>query len=200
MSQKTIFAAAIFSLMGAANAVELIVNGGFENSNPLAGWTSTSLIDPTSNAGAFGQPVHTGTSGAWLGGYGTSQEVASISQVVNIPASSLVTFSFWERADYTAGSNGGVATIVSASIGSVVVYSGPLNGFGNTTGFTQFTVNSSTLVGPQTVTFSYNHPAGIDNSSLYIDDVSVQAVPVPEPMTFAAVGLGLLALGLRRRK
>src|SRR5262245_29170972 len=92
-------------------AVQVVSNGGFESGS--SGWTASSGV--ISSGG--GESAHTGSSFAWLDGYGSSH-TDSLSQSVTLPTGcNSVKLSFWLHVD-TAESGTTAYDKLTAKIGS----------------------------------------------------------------------------------
>ena len=167
------FAAFAASLVTSASAVELVVNGGFETGDFTA-WTQ-----------AGGTVL---TDDPFSGTY-----EASFAPVTGALAQSLATMpntnynvSFYLR---NAGNAAGSFQVL---LGTSVLTNLTIN----PDSYKRFTYNATTsaLPGNSILTFQFANPT----TTFHLDDVSVQAVP--EPATFAALGLGAVALLRRRRR
>lgn len=191
-------AAALAALAHAASAQNLVVNGSFEADEPnanywlitpnLTGWTGNPDIELRSNYDGVAQD---GRNFVELDTYYNS----GMSQVIH--ATGLVRLSFWysPRMNWPSGTNG-IGFSLGTLQGSVLE-----DAAGGTSGNEWQRYSGLADLGTSgsaTLTFSALGVSDMAGGSL--DNVSV--VSVPEPGTWAqiAVGLGLVAFGLRRRK
>jgi uncharacterized membrane protein len=160
----------------------LIVNPGFETGD-FTGWTIGGNNDPLSfgvQCGG-GSLVKEGSCSAYSSAIGTP---VTFSQSVATTVGQLYEVDFWALFD------GGNASRFSATFGGTT-----LSNLTNPNGTLNFSradlVATSTST---TLTFSLRDDPGF----IFLDAVSVAAVPEPE--IFAMLGVGLAVLGLRRRR
>ena len=202
------FAAAAVAAVPAFASTNLVVNGGFENTGfggttgyynvgPAGadnvvpsdfGWTvSNGNVDIVANNGTYGTVNADG--GAYvldLVGYGSTGEISQT--LTTTPGAEYkVTFEY--------SRNGGVNNPTAAVLvgGSTV---------GSVTGTSSWTTFSDTFkaTGAST-TFAINETYGANNGGVFLDNVSVSAVPEPASWALMLLGVGGVggALRLRRR-
>ncbi len=168
-----------------ASAVSLVANGGFETGS-FSSWTPTG--DASFSSVSSDTPVpQTGTYGASFGPFGTT---GGISQTLATLAGTSYILDFWlqDEADVLGAfaPNSFLATWNGATVTSLL----------NSPAFNyrHFTL-SVTATSPSTVLgFTFRNDPGFWD----LDNVSVAAV-IPEPETWALMGVGLALLSLRRR-
>jgi hypothetical protein len=148
---------------------QLLQSPGFEGGAP--GWTATAGVIDASNAGSA---PHSGTTKAWLDGYGTTH-TDTLSQTVTIPAGVCsATFSFWLKittAETTTTTAFDKLT-VAANTTTLATYSNLNKG----TAYVQKTFDLTSFAG-QSVTIKFT---GTEDSSLqtsfFIDDTALTIV------------------------
>lgn len=187
-------ALAAVSLM--AQAQNLVVNPGFENTsnNGLTGWTKSTLSAADASQEDFRGVTNLGISGGnYFYSNGTTIPT-SLSQDINTVAGTYYDLSFQLR---------GLTTEPDEP---TVNYSNVV--FGN------FSQNQNSFDNGFFTTFTYKHllastastllsfTASSDNSFVHLDNVSVQISAVPEPETYAMMllGLGLICYAMQRRR
>jgi len=171
----------LLSVAGQTNAGQILMNPGFE-SGSLAPWYAQSNTPVVTNAQA-----HTGTYSVKAGG---SDEIRQ--DFTPIPTSEITELSFW------AMRVGGTLHVFK------FYYS---DGSTGATGLSQFTSNW-TLFDVTSNLASGKNLSGISvfgtSEGAFLDDFSLvtTAAPVPEPSSFALLGLGGigLAIGAYRRR
>ncbi len=215
---KTLIAlAAATALAGPAAAVELVVNGGFENpATPNAfytqyfggqsfpGWSvlgnDVIVINQNYNEGGLGFNANSGANSIDLTGAGNTGPADGISQTI---ATTLGTYklSFFVGNASPTGGNAGSYTqpsTVNLSIngGSIQSFTNADN-TPNAINWKKFTVSFFTET-PTTLVFT-NGTVG--DNMLGLDDVSVVSGGVPEPSVWGMLilGFGLVGFAARRR-
>jgi len=189
MHRKFALAAAAALALGAtqAPAAELIQNGSFEDTTDFfhaVGWTSTGAWE------FFTADPHSGANSASVSGcydY-ASLPNCSISQTVGTEAGQTYELSFWANGYSTTGFVG-VFQVIWGGVDQGTIFVTP--------GYEQYKFqltaasDSTTLEFRSMNTFASNR----------IDDVSLTALSVPEPSTWALMiaGFGLAGGALRRR-
>jgi hypothetical protein len=182
------WAAAMAFVMAAPLAqANQIVNGDFE-SGDFTGWTQSG--DPADFVAVDGSAAHSGDFGALFG----STDPSGISQSFATVAGQSYTVDFWLMLDDSARPNNfswswnGAAQTPSLSDAA---------GFG----FQEFSFTVTAAGASSSLAFNFQNP----QSYWLIDDISVNAsvAAVPEPETYALMGVGLmLVAGMvhKRRK
>ena len=168
-----------------ARAAPIVTNGGFETGS-FAGWVLTG--DGSFSSVSSSPPVpQTGLYGASFGPFETT---GGISQTLATVAGTTYTLDFWLQAEVDAlgafAPNSFLATWNGAAVTSFL-NSTPFN-YAHLV-FSVTATSASTALG-----FVFRNDPGFWD----LDNVSVTAV-VPEPETWALMGLGLALLSLRRR-
>ena len=207
--RSLVFAVASLFLAAAASATttNLIVNGDFETSNVgfgsyayangfsalVVSAPSWSFVDGTgvaNHAGPWGGEATT-SSVAFLQNYsGFSPNSPTVSQTFSSSdAAFAISFDLAQR----PGNSESVAvTLDGNAVGTTLTPPGAA--------WSSYTFNVSGLTGAvHTLAFQGINGTGAGDSSLFLDNVSVSAVPEPETYGMLFAGLGLIGFMARRR-
>jgi hypothetical protein len=175
---------------------ELIVNGGFENRAPDP-WVEHSGADfPLITA----DRPHTGRQGLWLGGLDEGEAFQYVYQDVAIPANArAVTLSYWHQVEARTSDDpqGETAfqTVLADTRGNIIADLETLTARG-AGGWQQTTIDLADYAGDSVrLAFTASIAVG-DGSSLFVDDVALQActgrqgraTPTPRPGQGITVG------------
>lgn len=192
--RTTIFAS-LLAGASMASSTQLVYNGNFEL--VPSGWSEISalpLVDEH-NIGSLGL---TGNRYAWLAGYSNAEDV--ISQSVNFGAvagSGTLTFNY-EKLVVEANSFDVLKVKVDSDVVDVINLGGVGFGF---SGVLLRTVDLSSYVGSGAKVLSFEATTDASlASSIFLDNVAINTIPIPEPSTLAAIITGAIIVRLRRIK
>lgn len=186
-------------------AAESLINGGFEapivagpccvTSPPTAipGWTPTPNVNVvagtfSSSAGNLAKEGNQYLDLVGEGGQGSiSQSFATIiGQVYNL--------NFWYSHNLFSGLNSASARLSAGSLSDSITHTGGTNANLNWVYYSNtFTANANTT------TLSFVNTAGAGNEGVFLDAVSVVAVPEPGTWALLILGFGLVGGAMRRR-
>ncbi|MBA3897825.1 MAG: DUF642 domain-containing protein [Sphingomonadaceae bacterium] len=195
--------AAAFALSaGAANAAELIVNGGFEmpdistnpgyvtfdaagNPNGIDGWTVTSgnvdVVDHFNGGNA-------GEGNQWLDLVGTVNGSLSQSFATTSGATYTLTFLYGNNPYSTSTAT---ATLSAGSLNDAITSTSGLN----------FNVYSAQFTASSALTtLTFANTVGANQGGIALDAVSITAVPEPGEWALMIAGFGIAGWALRRRR
>ena len=187
MKRNTLATAAIVaaSFILSAPAQAAVTNGGFETGD-FTGWTQTGN---TSFNGVQcpgpGPTVDSGNCSAFFGPVGST---GGITQNQTTVANQLYRILFGLSTD------GGTPSSVSATFGSNTLLS--LTNPGSSGGFTHYSFDSLATTSSTALSFSFRDDPGF----MFLDSVSVTAVPEPATWTMMLLGFGAIGFTMRRRK
>ena len=209
-TSKTLFTIAALALTACAHATPVLLSENFDDISALTGWLLVNNSSPVGqswfqgNAGIF--PAANGPANAYIaanflsadGGVGTVDNWL-ITPVITL--SGLTSLQFSTRADNIPGFNDALEVRFSSGAGTALGgFSDLLAKIGGANpypGDWQPFTRSVDGAGTGRFAFRYTGDAGTLN---YIGIDAVTIAAVPEAPTLAVFGLGLAALGLRRRR
>ena len=207
-ARRIAFAAAlaVISASSFAAPINSVDNSGFEASNigsayfylgghVVDNWTYAGNAGIAGNNSGFQVSNASGNEAAFLQDGGSS-----ISQMFTFTGS-LFSVSFLAESRYV-DNVGFIGNDISVLIDGVALMFNGATSFipGTSSTFTKYSSDYIALsAGDHTISFIGN---GVNNTDVtsFIDDVTLTAATVPEPVTLGLFGLGLLALGAARRK
>ena len=180
-----------------ASAIQLVSNGDFEGG--IAPWVENSppafII---SNHGVLSFGADPNNDYAWLGGYSNADDI--ITQTINFGSLAGTATLTFDYSDFDANEDPDY-DYFTVSIGSTLLEKIDIGAGANGVeriSAKSYDVSSFMGTGVQTLEFRVTTDVALA-SSAFVDNVSIDAQPVPEPATMAALGLGLAAV-VRRRK
>lgn len=201
MNAKILLVASALAFVSApASAVELIVNGGFEDPtvsnpccstvppDPLPGWTVTPNVNVVN--GTFGSTAgnlaEEGVQYLDLVGQGGT---GSISQTFVTVAGQVYTLSFNYSHNLFSGTPSASASFSVDGLAGSIFHS-----TGSTSDLDWLNYSNTFLADDSSATLNFTNLTGGINEGVFLDAVSVQ-VAVPEPATWAMMLLGFGAIG-----
>lgn len=192
--RTTIFA----SLLAGASfgySAQLVYNGDFEL--VPSGWSQVSAL-PLVDEHLFGSFGLTGNRYAWLAGYSNANDV--LSQSVNfgsLSGSGTLTFNY-EKLVVESNSFDFLTVKIDSDVVDVISLGGADLGF---SGVLNRSVDLSTYVGSGVKTLSFVATTDATlASSVFVDNVSINTIVIPEPATISAMLTGAIIVRLRRIK
>jgi hypothetical protein len=189
-ARMSAFALAI-TLAGLARA-NLVVNGGFETGN-LSGWIQSG--DPASSGASAGLGINGGflqPDGEFVAWFGEHASAGGISQSIAANAGDVVSLSLWIESDGNSAS----LSLFSLSFDGATLPS-PLVNISSPFSWRQFTY-SGLLIRENDPQLAFSFGPG--PNYWYLDDISVNPVPVPGAESAFLCALAAIGgIGTRRR-
>ena len=191
------------SLVTTASAVELVVDGGFEAGTPNPFWTesSTNFGTPLCDLATCGTGTGTGPASGnfwvWFGGISASEQ-GLVSQPITFPiGTATLSFAFENIVSDSSDD------FVEARIDGTPVWTYTGGGiYSGLLGYSPISVNIDQYADGGTYTlefFSETFAVNGGGSNFFIDDVSIDAIPVPEPTSLVSL-FGVAAVMVLRRR
>ena len=182
-----------------ANAAITLTNPSFEDTtstSPPTGWTRSSGVNFQSRGAAGGLNPTDGTRMAWTNngftGYQTVGEVIQLGTTYTLTVDVGTTGFATSTGTFRLYGDAGFATAIGGAESAVAVTTNATWITDQSVSFTATAAEAGQLLG-----VSFGTTGGVQNEW---DNLRLTAVAVPEPSTTALLGLGGLALILRRRK
>ena len=182
-----------------ANAAITLTNPSFEDTtstSPPTGWTRSSGVNFQSRGAAGGLNPTDGTRMAWTNngftGYQTVGEVIQLGTTYTLTVDVGTTGFATSTGTFRLYGDAGFATAIGGAESAVAVTTNATWITDQSVSFTATAAEAGQLLG-----VSFGTTGGVQNEW---DNLRLTAVAVPEPTTTALIGLGGLALILRRRK
>lgn len=200
-----LFAGALTLAPASLSAAESLVNGGFEapvvagpcciTAPPTAipGWTPTPNVNVVNGtfSSTAGNLAKEGNQYLDLVGEGGA---GSIAQSFATVAGQVYSLQFWYSHNLFSGLASASARLSAGSLSDSITHTGGTNANLNWQFYSgAFTANSA-----QT-TLTFTNTAGATNEGVFLDAVSVMAVPEPSTWAMLILGFGLLGGAMRRR-
>ena len=189
-----------------AQAATTLVNSSFEANNVGGGYLySYNGVQATGWSFTDGAGVsanYTAWSGHSTGGnyFAFLQNSALIKQTINVESAADLAFSF-DLAQRSAWNSGGAQTIAVTFDDLVLGTFNPYADNGWDT-WKRYSVEASNVTaGEHVISFVGLNPNHAYDTAVFLDKVSLNVTPVPEPETYAMLLIGLGSMGcLKRRK
>jgi hypothetical protein len=211
MKIRSLAIAAAFSLGALSAHANLLTNGGFEDiggasmqgwggytygagySNPMPGWAVTGTVDITFTPSTWG-PADTGTHALDLNGFDTG----SISQsfATTIGQKYDVSFAYSRN---VAGAPDPATAVATAGGGTLNISAANDGSFGSGGAMLWKNAGFSFTASALKSTLSFTSTVG-GSGGVFLDSVSVTAVPEPETYALMLGGLSAVAFVARRRR
>lgn len=200
-----LFTGALALAPGQLSAAESLVNGGFEapvvpgscciTSPPTAipGWTATpnvNVVNGTFSSSA-GNLAKEGNQYLDLVGEGGT---GSISQSFATTIGQVYHLSFWYSHNLFAGLTSASARLSAGSLSDSITHTG-----GNNANLNWIYYSNSFTADSTSTTLSFFNTVGATNEGVFLDAVSVTAVPEPGTWALLILGFGLVGGAMRRR-
>ena len=200
--KKTLILALAAIVTSQAFAVEYVTNGDLEGSG---GWTESSaggfqvIGDWSTTVVTSNFDLGPATRSAWLGGYAGADDsiTQTIAPIAAGATSGLLSFDMYGANEDTPGFD-----FLDVTYGGTNLFHVDL-GDNQPVGLYHYVANAqiATLFDgtAKDLKFEVTTDSSL-NSAAFIDNVSLNVTPAPEPATMAVLGMGALALIRRRRK
>lgn len=171
------------ALAAPANAAPTVANGGFETGD-FAGWTQfgMSMFDAVVCPGA-GTLVYSGSCAATFAAFGAPGGIEQVITGLNVGET--------YRISFAVQADGGAPSSITAQFGgsTLLTMSNPPSG-----PYSWYSFDRTAALSSETLRFTFRDDTGF----LFLDSVSVSAVPEPGSLAFWAMG-AVFAMFVRRR-
>ncbi len=190
---RTTFFASLLAGASFGYSAQLVYNGDFEL--VPSGWSEISAL-PLLDEHYIGSLGLTGNRYAWLAGYSNANDV--LSQSVNfgsVSGSGTLNFNY-EKLVVESNSFDFLTVKVGSDVVDVITLGGSNLGF---SGVLNRSVDLSSYVGTGVKTLSFVATTDATlASSVFVDNVSINTIVIPEPATITAMITGAIIVRLRR--
>jgi len=211
MLNRALVAVAITFAAASAHAGDVLLSEEFNNVAALpSGWVQSNLSSPAGSTSWFqgDQTIFGAQSGspeAYIAAnFNNAEPGGTINNWLITPTFSTesgVTISFWAKGANDPGFADHLSFGISNGSGIDPAAFSLVSSFTAQGDWTQYTVNYAAQGAGSVARIGINYSGAADLSNyIGVDTLTVTALPVPEPSTWALMGLGLMGLGIVKRR